>query len=919
LNTRVRVLRRRLVSWLLGHDIFISYARIDAADYTLRLANLLSKRGLLCYVDQLSSPLGRTVPVEVLEAIPRSRVFVVIASKGAVESTAIEEEVNAAVSARLPTIPINVGSNLEECRWASKVAGPRVTVEEERALHAGRPSALVVRRIYDSAKFRRRNLQVQLVAGATTLLVVAVVLAGIYAAREAARFQADAEANAKEAAARAAAAEARQRTVDALSLGQQGSQASELDPGSGMQMLLRAWLQASDSLEARRTLSGLIRRQAARGRLVQLRDIAGVFTLSASPFVIVQPALPENSPSTLHRLRDFSIVGSVPLVWTEPENNQRTIGTLPEAGPYSLLPSDGPTNELLDRRDGARVRLTAGTLQLRAADSPNASHFAIVYPDGRTELRSLANPRVGHETGPWPEHTTQLDFPEGLPFFLAGKSELRDRRSTRLIDRLEPQDGAFERELAVASDRSLVVVRWKAGADARQVELVNRQGRRINPFGRPIRDVVFSPGGRQYVIVYNEGRSEIRRTRSDAAIQLAGRVKQLAFSHDGALVFVSYDDAGAEVRDTTSGAIIYSFGLPLFDISLTSDRSFFVGSLTPTSFARRAVVAWRLSDRTLREFQSTGPPQGVAGKYVILHSDDGTAPLISCCHDELRNFDTGDLIEQAGTIVPVLSINTTPTTFIALRSNDRFDDSGEVVNVVSKRRVRTTGLSPESKERVVFSPDGRHHIILGAKAELRRADDSLVRAFDVMAGTAKFSPDGSRLIVGTNGRTELRDGRTGGLVALLPGTGGRFTEDSRQIVIERDYDDNKAIVDAGTGRLVATSIGEPFHVSGEGRYFVVFTAAGRAELVGGRKARRLAELGADVTEVSIDDRNHRSIVIYRDGRVEILDLLWLETNADTTDASNEASFRLGCFPFVMGSLSDSPTGGESINKLCAAR
>jgi hypothetical protein len=49
-------------SFLLGDDIFISYARGDSSTYATSLANGLGERAFLCYIDQYGTDVGDELP-----------------------------------------------------------------------------------------------------------------------------------------------------------------------------------------------------------------------------------------------------------------------------------------------------------------------------------------------------------------------------------------------------------------------------------------------------------------------------------------------------------------------------------------------------------------------------------------------------------------------------------------------------------------------------------------------------------------------------------------------------------------------------------------------------------------------------------------------------------------------------------------
>src|SRR5215218_7293762 len=172
-------------AFLLGYDIFISYRRKDANAYALALANRLTKLGFRCYLDQLSAPTDKEIPDEVLTALRHSTALVVIGTPGAVESRAVATEVRIFAAGRRTIIPISVEGTLGDGSevWGGGIKGLSQADEMWHAVsEKKRPSAGVLVRLTDSAKFRRRNKQLQrtffsLLAGIGVILVVGLVAA----------------------------------------------------------------------------------------------------------------------------------------------------------------------------------------------------------------------------------------------------------------------------------------------------------------------------------------------------------------------------------------------------------------------------------------------------------------------------------------------------------------------------------------------------------------------------------------------------------------------------------------------------------------------------------------------------------------------------------------------------------------------
>src|SRR5262249_35446211 len=83
----------RIWRLFLVDDIFISYARADAAAYAAALANALTERNLSCRLDQWGARPGKAVPPEILRALRQSAMLVIVGTEGAVHSASVEREV----------------------------------------------------------------------------------------------------------------------------------------------------------------------------------------------------------------------------------------------------------------------------------------------------------------------------------------------------------------------------------------------------------------------------------------------------------------------------------------------------------------------------------------------------------------------------------------------------------------------------------------------------------------------------------------------------------------------------------------------------------------------------------------------------------------------------------------------------------
>src|SRR5689334_7540052 len=79
--------------FLLGDDVFISYARADALEYAQALADALIQAGVSAYIDQLGAAPGPELPPSLLMRLRLSSMMVLVGSPGAASSQPVAREV----------------------------------------------------------------------------------------------------------------------------------------------------------------------------------------------------------------------------------------------------------------------------------------------------------------------------------------------------------------------------------------------------------------------------------------------------------------------------------------------------------------------------------------------------------------------------------------------------------------------------------------------------------------------------------------------------------------------------------------------------------------------------------------------------------------------------------------------------------
>lgn len=175
---RRRSVRERLARLLLGDDIFISYSRADGAAYAARLASELTRGGLSCRFDQWGSMPGAAVPEDLLRALKRSGLFVLVATGMAGTSLQVETEVRDFLRTQRAIIPIDLDGTVRSARWWPLIEGLAISKPE--------PLPEVLDRIRQTLTFTRRNARLRRVAVAVLAIVAGLSVVGLFAGKSAA-------------------------------------------------------------------------------------------------------------------------------------------------------------------------------------------------------------------------------------------------------------------------------------------------------------------------------------------------------------------------------------------------------------------------------------------------------------------------------------------------------------------------------------------------------------------------------------------------------------------------------------------------------------------------------------------------------------------------------------------------------------
>lgn len=185
---RVAEAAARLRSWpvavirfLIGRDIFISYARADGDAYAQALANAVAARrpGVSFYLDQRAAPPTPEMPSSLIRHLQWSRMLVLVCTKAAACSPNVRREIGLFIDSPRPLVPIDVDHgattlDLNQEPWRHISGGCWVT-ETFAQDSAPVPSDTVIDRIVESVKFADHETRLRrILAGASVAIVAAL-------------------------------------------------------------------------------------------------------------------------------------------------------------------------------------------------------------------------------------------------------------------------------------------------------------------------------------------------------------------------------------------------------------------------------------------------------------------------------------------------------------------------------------------------------------------------------------------------------------------------------------------------------------------------------------------------------------------------------------------------------------------------
>lgn len=152
---------RRIIDFLFGYDIFISYKHEDSDTYTHGLSKEFIKHDYRVFVDKSETIAGDQLTTTLKSSLKKSRSLVVIGTPAALKSNYVKLEIVEFLKLNRPVILIDIAGALMDAN-ALKAAWPGtedlIRVPEKRINHQqGTPSADVIQAIENTFHFTKRN------------------------------------------------------------------------------------------------------------------------------------------------------------------------------------------------------------------------------------------------------------------------------------------------------------------------------------------------------------------------------------------------------------------------------------------------------------------------------------------------------------------------------------------------------------------------------------------------------------------------------------------------------------------------------------------------------------------------------------------------------------------------------------------
>lgn len=145
---------------LFGYDFFVSYSRKDTSEYASNLANKIIERGHSCFLDQWGSEPGKALPNRLKSKIRNSSVLILLGSDEALNSDAVEQEIDLFLPTKRVIIPVNFG-NIYDSVWFPKIEGIAISNEPQELIDKNEPSNELQERIIKAFTYTKQSKRVR--------------------------------------------------------------------------------------------------------------------------------------------------------------------------------------------------------------------------------------------------------------------------------------------------------------------------------------------------------------------------------------------------------------------------------------------------------------------------------------------------------------------------------------------------------------------------------------------------------------------------------------------------------------------------------------------------------------------------------------------------------------------------------------
>ncbi len=165
-----------------GYDIFISYSRTDAGEYSEALAIALQQKKFKCYLDRWSAKPSPTLTDELRKKLRMSKVLLVLGTDGALESKFVSQEIDYFLNqGGEQLIPVDFG-RIREANWYSRIDGLPLTLEKDGRLDMKKePSERLLKRIEHSCTFQKVSTRLNYFAKGSVFVFISMLVLSFFA------------------------------------------------------------------------------------------------------------------------------------------------------------------------------------------------------------------------------------------------------------------------------------------------------------------------------------------------------------------------------------------------------------------------------------------------------------------------------------------------------------------------------------------------------------------------------------------------------------------------------------------------------------------------------------------------------------------------------------------------------------------